>query len=59
MIIAGSKKFIAAAFASEEELELIVQASAEYIFGPSGFPLFGKVADSHLGRLACKRQAQI
>src|ERR1017187_4852993 len=34
MIIAGSKKFIAAAFASEEELELIVQANAEYIFGP-------------------------
>ena len=34
MIIAGSKKFIAATFASEEELELIVQANSEYIFGP-------------------------
>ena len=33
MIIAGSKKFIAATFASEEELELIVQANSEYIFG--------------------------
>lgn len=39
MIIAGSKKFIAAAFASEEELELVVQANAEYIFGPDSLYL--------------------
>src|ERR1017187_2732293 len=39
MIIAGSKKFIAAAFASEAELELVVQANAEYIFGPDSIYL--------------------
>ncbi len=39
MIIAGTKKFIAAAFTSEEELELIVQANAEYIFGPDSIYL--------------------
>jgi hypothetical protein len=33
MIIAGTKKFIAAAFSSEEELERVVPANAEYIFG--------------------------
>ena len=39
MIIYGSKKFIAAAFASEAELELVVQANAEYIFGPDSIYL--------------------
>jgi Restriction Enzyme Adenine Methylase Associated len=39
MIIAGTKKFISAAFASEQELELIVQTNAEYIFGPESIYL--------------------
>jgi hypothetical protein len=39
MIIAGSKKFISAAFASEEELEQVVEANAEEIFGPDSIYL--------------------
>jgi hypothetical protein len=39
MIISGTKKFIAASFASEAELEVIVQANAEYIFGPDSLYL--------------------
>jgi len=64
MIIAGSKKFISAAFASEEELELIVQANAEYIFGPDSLYLpkslirtsdgFGTIPDGFVVDLASR-----
>jgi hypothetical protein len=64
MIIAGSKKFIAAPFASEEELELIVQANAEYIFGPDSLYLpkslirtsdgFGTIPDGFVVDLASR-----
>jgi hypothetical protein len=64
MIIAGSKKFIAEAFASEEELELIVQANAEYIFGPDSLYLpkslirtsdgFGTIPDGFVVDLASR-----
>lgn len=39
MILAGRKRFIAAAFDSEQELERVVQANAEYIFGPDSIYL--------------------
>jgi hypothetical protein len=64
MIIAGSKKFISAAFASEQELELIVQANAEYIFGPDSLYLpkslirtsdgFGTIPDGFVVDLASR-----
>ena len=65
MIIDGSKKFISAAFTSEEELELIVQANAEYIFGPDSLYLpkslirtsgrFGTIPDGFVVDLASRR----
>jgi hypothetical protein len=42
MIIAGSKKFISAPFNSEAELEVVVQANAEYIFGADSLYLSKK-----------------
>ena len=64
MITAGSKKFIAATFASEEELELIVQANSEYIFGPDSLYLpkslirtsdgFGTIPDGFVVDLASR-----
>ncbi len=39
MLIFGEKKFIAATFSSESELERVVQENAEYIFGPDAFYL--------------------
>jgi hypothetical protein len=64
MIIAGSTKYIAAPFASEQELELIVQANAEYIFGPDSLYLpksliktsdgFGTIPDGFVIDLASK-----
>ena len=64
MIIAGSTKYISAAFASEQELELIVQANAEYIFGPDSLYLpksliktsdgFGTIPDGFVIDLASK-----
>jgi hypothetical protein len=64
MIIAGSTKYISAPFASEQELELIVQANAEYIFGPDSFYLpkslirtsdgFGTIPDGFVIDLASR-----
>jgi len=39
MIIFGKSKFISAPFSSEAELERVVQANAEYIFGPDSIYL--------------------
>ena len=39
MIIQGSTKFISAPFSSEQELESVVQANAELIFGPDSIYL--------------------
>lgn len=62
MIIAGTKKFISVAFSSEQELEEIVQANAEYIFGPDSLYLpksligtsdgFGTIPDGFVVDLA-------
>lgn len=64
MIIAGSKQFIAAPFASEAELEQVVQANAEYIFGPDSIYLpkslirtsdgFGTIPDGFVVDLASR-----
>ena len=64
MIIAGSTKYISAPFASEQELELIVQANAEYIFGPDSVYLpksliktsdgFGTIPDGFVIDLASR-----
>jgi hypothetical protein len=39
MIILGNTKFIVAPFTSEQELENVVQANSEFIFGPDSFYL--------------------
>jgi hypothetical protein len=64
LIIAGTKKFIAAAFSSEEELERVVQANAEFIFGPDSLYLsksmirtsdgFGTIPDGFVIDLASR-----
>ena len=65
MIVAGSKKFISASFNSEQELEEVVQANAEYIFGPDclylpksvirTFDGFGTIPDGFVVDLASRR----
>ena len=64
MILAGTKKFIAAAFDSEQELERVVQINAEYIFGPDSIYLpkslvrtsdgFGTIPDGFVVDLASR-----
>jgi len=39
MIVHGEKKFIAAKFSNEEEIEKVVEKNAEYIFGPDSIYL--------------------
>ena len=64
MLIAGSKKYIATAFVNEAELEVVVQANAEYIFGPDSIYLpksmirtsegFGTIPDGFVVDLATR-----
>ena len=64
MLIAGSKKYISAAFSSEQELERVVQENAEYIFGPDSIYLpkhlirtsegFGTIPDGFVVDLASR-----
>ena len=39
MIIVNNRKFIAASFANEDEIERVVLENAEYIFGPDSIML--------------------
>lgn len=65
MLIYSDKKFIEAPFDSEEELERVVIANAEYLFGPSSlfFPKalirtedgFGTIPDGYVIDLASRR----
>jgi hypothetical protein len=65
MLILGERKFIEAAFDSEDELERVVVANSEYLFGPSSlyFPKalirtkdgFGTIPDGFVIDLAARR----
>jgi hypothetical protein len=65
VIVAGSRKFISASFNSEQELEEVVQANAEYIFGPDclylpksvirTFDGFGTIPDGFVVDLVSRR----
>ena len=64
VLIAGAKKYISAAFSSEQELERVVQENAEYIFGPDSIYLpkslirtsegFGTIPDGFVVDLASR-----
>jgi hypothetical protein len=65
MIIYGKTKFISAPFSSEQELESVVQANAELIFGPDSIYLpkslirtpdgFGTIPDGFVIDIAARR----
>ena len=64
MLIDGAKKYISAAFSSEQELERVVQENAEHIFGPDSIYLpkslirtsegFGTIPDGFVVDLASR-----